>query len=212
MNVLTCAVEAVFDEFFACAPEATAELAELQGKVIELEVIGVGLCLFFTPFGDGVRVSARRPDKVDVRIAGRAFDLYCLARGPGQSEQRGRRADVDISGDVDLGRRFAALFADADVTVFDMLARVTGDAPAYCLQRRAAAAARAGARVRDSLVESAGDYLREEARATPDPGEIKQFVGLVDELRDACAQFQVRLRRHEKRQNGRNGRNGEGKD
>lgn len=190
MNILTGALETALDEFFAATPGAAAQLADMQGRVIEIEISSVGARLFFRPRGDGVQVCTRRPGEVDVRIAGDAFDLYQLAT------DSGRRVGVEISGDVELGRRFAAMFADADGALFRALARIIGDAPAHWTQRRVDEAVRVGGRCLDALIASAGDYLREEARMTPDPDEIRSFVKQVDELRDACARFEARLRRH----------------
>ena len=215
MNAMTYLIESVLDEFFTHARGSAEVLAGMQGKVIALEIGGDeangssgssgsgrlgGLSLFFRPVGDGVRVDTQWDGAVDVRIAGSAFDLYQLATHTSRS---GSGVHVDISGDVDLGQQFTEMFTASDVSLADMLSGVVGRPAAHWLEARAGDCARVGGRVLDTLAHSAGDYLREEARVTPDPLEIKYFVEQVDRLRDACAQFEARLRK----QNDRNDRN-----
>ena len=200
MNPVTYVMELAFDSLFAQSPQALEDLAAMRGKVICLDVMSednVWFKLFFCCMSDSIQVKTEYDGEPDVSVSGRAFDLYHLASGAGRrsgATNNGARENVDIniSGDVDLGNRFMKMLSGDDVTVADIIFDGVGGTRAHHLK----ACAGVFTRTLNTLTDSLGDYLREEARVTPDPAEIKYFAQQVDELRDACASLEVRLRRH----------------
>ena len=143
------------------------------------------------PIGDGIQVDTDWRGEVDVRIAGSLNDLYLLSSGT-----HGQRIDVDISGDIDLGRPFTDIFSRADVDLADILSRHIGDLPSQFLHQKGTSCWRFIKRSANSLSYSMGEYMREEISVTPNPLEIQHLINQVDELRDACANFQERLNRY----------------
>lgn len=182
-------MNAVLDEFFACAPEAADALGEMQGKVIALRITGTDARFFFMPAGDSVRVMTAWPGKVDVTVTGGLFDLSQI-----MTRTRSDDINIEITGNADLGQRFMAVFTDADIVWGDIVARVIpDDVVAGFVERGVRDFLRAGRRVVESAGFSAGEFLREEARLLPDRYEVERFITQVDELRDACARLRVRL-------------------
>lgn len=185
-------LERALDAALAAAPEAAECVAGIDGAVIELDIARPPARLFFMPRDGRVRVAAAAPRAPDVRLAG---GLAALAGLAARDARPGAGRGVELSGNLEIGRRFQSLLRALCLDWESALAPYVGDAGAYWAGRAARAAARAGADLTAALGAAAGEFLREELRAAPDAGEVDDFLRGVDALRDRCARFEARLDR-----------------
>lgn len=173
-------------------PEVAARLGEMHGKVIGVRLTAPAVELFFLPRRGAVSVAPDCEREPDTWVAGAAADLLRL----GFAEQPGLHgARAEITGDVALGQAFQQVFRDIEFDAEEYLAPYLGDALAHEVGRGARAAAGWLARAFDSLADSGGEYLREEANAAPGEHELQDFIRRVDELRDAVERIEARMAR-----------------
>lgn len=191
-TLIAALVEEAANRRLRADPEVAARLGEMEGKVIGVRLTAPAVELFFMPRRGAVSVAPDCEHEPDTWVAGAAADLLRL----GFADQPGPHgARAEITGDVALGQAFQQVFRDIEFDAEEYLAPYLGDALAHEVGRGARAAAGWLARAFDSLADSGGEYLREEANAAPGEHELQDFIRRVDELRDAVERLEARMAR-----------------
>ncbi|HSH29090.1 MAG TPA: SCP2 sterol-binding domain-containing protein, partial [Thiohalobacter sp.] len=160
-TLLTAALETALNRYLALDPEARARLAPLAGRVIALELRGLGLHLFFLPGECDIQILQQCQDVPDATIAGTPLALarLALAERPGE----GLFSDaVELRGDTGLAQRFQALLQSVQIDWEEQFSHLVGDRLAHQTGRalrhgRDYAAASAG-----TLRQNLSEYLTEE--------------------------------------------------
>jgi ubiquinone biosynthesis protein UbiJ len=191
-------VESALNRYLDLDPVARERLDRLHGKVIAIDVRGLGLSLFLIPGPGRLMVSGGYEGQPDCRLRGAPLALARMANRQRNSEQL-FSGEVAISGDTELAHRFGNILADMDVDWEEQLSKVTGDGFAHG----------AGELVRDLLGwgrQTAGnlgmdvqEYLQEEIRILPNRIEVEEFLEEVDKVRDDGERLEARIRRLERR-------------
>jgi ubiquinone biosynthesis protein UbiJ len=177
-------------------------LAALHGRTIGVEVLGLGLSLFFTADEAGaLQVYGRHEGEPDCWLRGTPLDLLRAgdhAKGPDQLfSQR-----VRIEGDSALAQRFGAILADVDIDWEEHLSRLVGDVVAHEVGGAARAARAFGRRTGRTAEQNLREYLQEEARLLPTRYELKELLDAVDVLRDDVERLAARVERLRRRAGG----------
>ena len=179
-------------------PETRHALAGLSGRVVDLDITGVGV-LRLRIDGERVRVGPRDEEvDADVTIRGPPLSLLRFAFA---DDRAGLilSEEVRLHGDIALAARLQRIVARMDIDVEEAFAQRIGDIPAHELARgvrglggwmRAAGAA---------LLEDMSEYLRYEAAATPLADEVERFSHAVDTIRDDVERLDARVGRLERR-------------
>ena len=102
---------------------------------------------------------------------------------------------VSLSGRADLAQSFQRLLRLGRPDPEEELARLVGDAAAHRIGRAVAEAADWRRQTQETLTANLREYLQEERRELPSRHEMNRFAQDVQELRDALARAQARLRR-----------------
>lgn len=102
----TAALEKALNQCLRLDPETLAEVTALEGKVIALEVEGVGIELFLVPTADGLRVQTIFEGQPDVLIKGGLFGLARMGLSERPASVFGD--GVEIEGDTHLARTHSA--------------------------------------------------------------------------------------------------------
>ena len=173
-------------------PDSRRALARLSGKVVDLDVTGVGtlrLCI------DGERIRVESRDEAvdpDVSIRGAPLSLLRFAFA-GDRETLILSDEVSLHGDIALATRLQQIGARMDIDVEEAFAQRIGDIPAHELMRgmrglggwmRTAGAA---------LLADASEYLRYEAAVTPGTEDVERFARAVEEIRDDVERLEARI-------------------
>lgn len=177
----------------AASTPAAALMAELDGRCLVFQVrdSALGLCL---AMADGrLTGSTTLPEDADVRLEGSLLDLARLALD-GDAAVLGDRG-VSLSGRADLAQSFQRLLRLGRPDPEEELARLVGDAAAHRIGRAVAEAADWRRQTQETLTANLREYLQEERRELPSRHEMNRFAQDVQELRDALARAQARLRR-----------------
>lgn len=197
-TALAAALETALNRYLALDPEAQHQLQPLAGRMIALELRGLGLQLYFLPGVQDIQILQHCEDTPDATIAGTPLALarLALAARPGE----GLFSDaVELRGDTEVARDFQALLQSVRIDWEEQLAQLVGDRLAHQTGRalrhgREYAAASAGTLRRDL-----SEYLIEEARLLPGRPELELFHADVDILRDDAERLEARLERLERR-------------
>jgi ubiquinone biosynthesis protein UbiJ len=68
-------LEAALNSYLALDPEARAQLAQLHGRVIALELVGPGIRLYLLPAPDGIKLLERFEGEPDCLLSGTPLAL-----------------------------------------------------------------------------------------------------------------------------------------
>jgi len=180
-------------------PETRHALAGLSGRVVDLDVAGVGvLRLHFD--GERVRVGPR-DETVDADVTVRGTPLSLLRFAFADDRERLILSqEVSLRGDIALATRLQQIIARMDVDVEEALAQRIGDIPAHELSRGLRGLGDWMRAAGTALLADVSEYLRYEAAATPVAEDVERFSHAVDAIRDDVERLEARIGRLERRQ------------
>jgi len=186
-------IESVLNEALKLDPESLDKIAALEGKVIALEISGLGVTLYLMPTADGVQLHSVLEGDADVLIKGGPLGLarMGLSRHPASLFGEG----VEIEGDVDLGRKVQKIIDDLDIDWEEPLSHLLGDVAAHQLGNLFRGAAQWAKKSGETFSEDLVEYLQEESRDLVVRSELDQFLDNVDTLRVDVERLEQRVRR-----------------
>jgi ubiquinone biosynthesis accessory factor UbiJ len=195
------ALEQALNRYLDLDPDAKAQLGRLHGRVIALEVLGLGITLFLVPAPDRLQVLSRYAGPPDCTLRGSPLALARLSE-PERGSDGLFAGEVEIQGDTELAHRFGKILGGLDIDWEEQLSRLTGDVLAHELGNAARGALRWGRQARGDLGRDLKEYVQEELRLLPDRYEVEDFLAGVDEARDGVERLEARLLRLERRLDG----------
>ena len=180
-------------------PETRRALAGLSGKVVDLDVVGVGGSRLRI-LGESVRVEpCNDADEADVTIRGTPFSLLRFAFA--DDRQRLLLGDeVSLHGDIALATRLQQIANRLDVDVEEVIAHRIGDIPAHEVMRGVRGLGNWVREAGAALLADVSEYVRYEAAMTPTREDVERFSRAVDDLRDDVERLEARIERFERRQ------------
>lgn len=192
--VLAGLLEAAVNRLLATDVNSAERLQRLDGRMVALQLEGVGIDLFFSFTRHRVAVGLEADRDADTVIAGSPPALFAMAV-PDEAGSWGRPGSrVSISGDATLARDLERLFSRLDPDWEAEMSRWFGDV----LGHQVAAGARGTVdqlrRTAATLEEWTGEWLRQAEGPLAQPTDIREFSAAVDALRDATDRLEARLR------------------
>jgi ubiquinone biosynthesis protein UbiJ len=192
-TTLAAALETALDLYLKQDPQALQRCTALQGKIIGLDISGLGLSLYFFPGSDGIQVSSRYQGDVDTRLSGSPFGFARLALG--SREDALFKGAVEIEGDTETGQQFQDLLANTDWDWEEQVSHITGDVIARQIGNVARLSRKFITNSRNTLEQDVSEYLQEEARLLPTRIEVEDFLEGVDQLRSDVDRLNARIAR-----------------
>ena len=191
---LAAATQRALNAYLALADDARAELAALSGRIIQLDVRGLDVDLFFLPDEGRIVVQAECDAAPHTVLRATPLGLLKLGLAPRSADVM-FAGGVDIEGDVELGQAFQEILAASRIDWEEHLSHVAGDAAAHQIGRAARGFFDWAGHTLETLQRDAGEYLREESEQVPRQEELTRFMNGVDTLRDDVERMQARVRR-----------------
>ena len=179
--------------FLRLDPETLARLGELQGRVVRLVFLDLGMSLYLLPTEAGLLLRDQHEGAADVTLSGNlpAFARLGLGAQPGLFFA----GTLTIDGDVELGQRFQRVFEGVTIDWEEQLSRVLGDVAAHGIGNLVRDARAWQQRTLSSLGQDLTEYLQEERRDLPPRHRIDDYMRQVDELRADCDRLARRIAR-----------------
>lgn len=190
---LAAALESALNLYLRQDPEALEHCAAMEGKVIELDITGVGLALYFVPGADGIQVFSRYEGEADTRLIGSPLGFARLTLGA--REDTLFQGEVEIQGDSEIGHQFQEILSHLEWDWEEQLSRVTGDVVAHQIGNLSRQVQRFAREARDTLGQDLSEYLQEESRLLPTRIEVSHFLDEVDRLRADLDRLTARIAR-----------------
>jgi ubiquinone biosynthesis protein UbiJ len=193
-EVLAGLLEAAINRLLATDQNSAQRLQRLDGRVVELQLQGLGIALFFTFTPHRVRVGLDAAREADTVISGSPPALFAMAM-PDQDDAWGRPGSrVRISGDATLARDIERLFSRLDLDWEAELSRWLGDVIGYQVAAGARGALEQLRAAAADFEEMTGEQLRRAGGMLAQQADIRTFSDAVDELRDATSRLEAKLR------------------
>jgi ubiquinone biosynthesis protein UbiJ len=187
-------LEAAINRLLATDQNSAQRLQRLDGRVVELQLQGLGIALFFTFTPHRVRVGLAAAREADTVISGSPPALFAMAM-PDQDDAWGRPGSrVRISGDATLARDIERLFSRLDLDWEAELSRWLGDVIGYQVAAGARGALEQLRAAAADFEEMTGEQLRRAGGMLAQQADIRTFSDAVDELRDATNRLEAKLR------------------
>jgi len=190
---LAAALESALDLYLKQDPGALQRCAEMDGKVIALDVTGLDLSLYFVPGPDGILVAGHYEDEPDTRLRASPLGFARLSLGP--REDALFEGAVDIQGDTDTGEQFQDILSAVDLDWEEQLSRITGDVIAHQTGKLARKVTQFINNSHNTLQQDVSEYLQEEVRLLPARAEVDYFLEEVDQLRADVDRLSARIDR-----------------
>ena len=191
--ILAAMLETAINRVLALDEETPARLQHLDGRMLQLDLEGVGISLYFAFTATRVHVSIDTSDEPDTIISGSPFALFSMAVPEGDSGWGGTGSRVNISGDATLARDLERLFSRLDPDWESTLSNLFGDVWGH----QVAAAIRSGAEqakeAAGKTAEMVSEYLKRDDGTLVEVAEISAFADAVDKTRDAVERLEDRL-------------------
>ncbi|MCW8830527.1 MAG: SCP2 sterol-binding domain-containing protein [Gammaproteobacteria bacterium] len=185
-------LETAINKYLSLDPEVTEKLAELEGRVIAVEITGVDKSLYFFPHQAGMDVLEQYEGEVNTTLKGSPVALLKMSLSKDVAPLM-LKGEVEIAGDVRLGRSFKKILSEMEVDWEEYMARIIGDAPAHHLAGLTKKIISWGQQASNDLALDVSEYLQEESRDLVSKPELEKFYQDVDELRNQLDRVQARF-------------------
>ena len=188
------AMQAAFNRCLGFDSLSRTNFAKLQGKVIAIELVGIGVKVFLLPGEERVEIRASHEGDADVTLSGSPFAFARMGMADDSADSI-FQGDVKLSGDTALGSRFGEIIKGLDVDWEEMASRVMGDVMAHKLGNTVRSGIALGKENFASSQQTLTEYLQEELRQLPVKEEVNDFLNEVDKLRNDVERAEARIKR-----------------
>lgn len=191
--ILASMLEAAINRILSLDEDTPSRLQRLDDRMLQLDLEGVGITLFFSFTAERVDVSIDTEYEADTTISGSPVALFAMAVPEGAGNWGTPDSRVTITGDASLARDLERLFSRLDPDWETTLSRLFGDVWGHQL----AAGLRSGAEQAKEAAENAGEmvseFLKRDAGPLVQSTDIQTFADAVDETRDAVERLEAKL-------------------
>ena len=187
-------LEQLLNQAIRLDPETPARLVPLQGQVIELQLVGLGLSLYLIPEPNGIQLFSAFEGEPDCTLRGTPLALARM-RGSRESADQLFSGSVEITGDSEVAHRFGEFISGLDIDWEEQLSRLSGDVIAHEVGNLTRYLLNWGEQQGATTRQNLQEYLQEELRLLPGRLEIEPLLREIDRLRDDTARLEARIAR-----------------
>ena len=197
-QVFIASIETAFNQYLSLDPNILDQFADMEGKVIAIDIDGLNESLYLFPGFDGIMVMGDFDGEADTRLSGTPMALAKLSLSQNAASVL-FSGEVIISGDTRLGHQFKKILGQINIDWEEQLSMYVGDVLAHKISNVARDLTGWFSRSKRSVQLDVGEYLQEEQHLVPAKAEIDRFINGVDELRNSVERLQARIERLKKR-------------
>lgn len=192
-GILAALLESAVNRLLDLDEDTPVRLERLEGRMLQLDIEGIGITLFFAFNERQVEVGTRSDYEPDTVISGSSTALFAMA-APDEIGRWGTpESRVSITGDATLARDLERLFSRLDPDWEGRLSRVFGDVWGH----QVAAGLRAGAEQARDTAENAGDMISEYLQQNRSPvigrKDLEEFSDAVEDTRVCVERLEARI-------------------
>ncbi len=191
-NAAYATLEILLNQTIRLDPQVLERLAPLHGRVIKLELLGLGQCVCLVPDQAGIQVYHDLEGEPDCILRGTPLDLARMRSSRESADQLFSGA-VEIEGNSAIAQQFGDFISGLDIDWEEQLSQLTGDWVAHKLGNVARDLSSWGRDTSSTFGKNLQEYLQEELRLLPSRCEIESFLDDVDLLRDDVERLSARI-------------------
>ncbi len=191
---LLAAAEATVNRLLRLDPEGAARLAKVQGRVLRVELLGLGMHLYVVPEDAALRLFGDYAAEPDCTLSASPAALLAMALAEHREDEIFRGA-VKIKGDNGLAQALGDLLKGLDIDWEEQLSSLLGDTLAHRIGQQARSGRHWAERTGTTIESDLREYLTEEGRLVPSETEMNRFLSGVDRLRDDVERLEARIER-----------------
>ena len=190
-GILAATLESAINRLLDLDEDTPARLERLEGRMLQLDIEGVGITLFFAFNGRQVEVGTHSEYEPDTVISGSPVALFAMAVPDGIGNWGAPGSRVSITGDANLARDLERLFSRLDPDWEGRLSRIFGDVWGH----QVAAGLRAGAEQARDSAGTAGEMISEYLQQNQGPvirrQDLEEFTETVEDIRDSADRLEA---------------------
>lgn len=171
-------------------PATRIGLAQLEGKILAVQITAPALNVFVMPMDDELRLMGNWEGDVDTRITG---SLLALAQLGQQEIHNLKDTGVTVMGDLSLLADYQRLLKNLDIDWEEMLSQFTGDIIGHQTAQMLRAKFSWAKDRATSAQRLTSEFLTEELKTLPGKPELEHFYQQVDDLRLAVDRAAARV-------------------
>ena len=186
-------LEKAINDYIALDPEAPEKLIAFDGKWICIEVLGINRNIYLFIDGPHISVLPECDAEPDTIISGTPSALIKLGVNRDAAPLLFAR-EVEIRGDVRVGRQFKSLLADMDIDWEEQLSTFVGDVAAHSIFNAFNELRNWGRSATSNFTDDVSEYLQEESRDVVSGAEMEAFFEDIDALRNDADRLEAKIK------------------
>lgn len=193
-TALLAAAETALNRYIALDPEGSRAFEPIYGRIVAIEVQGLGARITLIPGPDRLQVFGAYDATPDCLIRGNPLALARMGMAE-RKESQLSSGEVHIEGDSTIAQRLSEAMVRLDIDWEEQLSKLVGDPIAHQVGQGLRAVGEWGQRTGETVRTNIKEYLEEEARILPSRYEVLDFLARVDTLRDDVERLEARVER-----------------
>lgn len=171
---------------------AKAQMAQLHGRVIALELLGTGQTIYLVPGPELTQLLSRYEGEPDCLLQGSPLTIAQLRRPIPEGEDP-IPADMQVSGDQKLAQQFCRILRQVKTNWEAFLSPYTGSLIAGEAGKAIGFAGYWRDHIIDTLKLDLREFMQEESAVLPTQHEINSFGNSVQQLGEGLEQLEKRV-------------------
>lgn len=195
-DLLLMPLERELNRRIASSETASQALGDLEGRVLEIRIIGAPFGLYLTAMEGRLAIDRHFEGTADASVVGSVVAMGRLAGGEGTAAVR--EGQVRFLGDGEVAEQFQVLLDAARPDWEEELSRLTGDVVAHQVGDAVRALREFGRRSLERAGRDLGGALQGDSGGLAQHHAVAAFADEVDRLRDDVARLEARIQRLER--------------
>ncbi len=186
-------LEEAVNRYLALDPDVEAQMAQLHGRVIAIELLGLKQTLYMIPGPGRLQILTASEEEPDCRLRGTPLAIARLGSEDGRSGQL-FSDEVEISGDTELAHHLARILGGMEIDWERRLSNYTGEVAAHELAQLFRGGHHWGEHIITTLQGDLRECLQEGLQLFPQREEVNAFLSEADALHDRVERLQARVK------------------
>jgi len=188
-------LEQAINHHISMDPNAMERMAQLHGRVIAIEVLGIGQTFYLIPGPGTTQLLAQYEAEPDCLLRGSPMTITQLRQPAPEQGSSPCPAEMEISGDTELAQRFCSILRGVEIDWERYLSKYTGTLIATEVGKVVRGGAHWGQHIADTLEKEIQEYLQQELGLLPLRSEIEGFNSEVDRMQERLKLLQQKIER-----------------
>lgn len=194
LNLALHGLETAINQYLRLDPDTMERIADLSGKLIEIEITDWHITLFVSPTKDGFHLSMEPTKQPDTQIKGKLFALVRVGL-QGATSRSLFENQIHITGDTEAGQKFRNILQSIDIDWEEHLSKLTGDSIAHKLSFHLNQIVSFGKDTLGKIANNVKEYVHYEVQYFPTADQIETFYRDISQLRNDVDRLAARIER-----------------